>query len=347
MPSRSRNIIVGTTTIAFCASLTLHAFVVVTAVDLYADDRIYLPGFDRRQIVEANSDRILIPLPPPTPEAPEPEREEKLGRADGTGSALDDSPGELPLIARQGPQNQALLSRDPQGPGQMHSELSDSVLPPGSAGAASAPPAAPDASPAPREAQKAVEASIETPEERALPFGIGPVDDKKADGSVDRPATPAREAQPEVAAVEAAATPAAASPAPQDQSDQPGAPTAPADPAPQSDTESDPFTVIGGAQFRPGGTKAQLGRAHRLTYPRIGMAGMVDGIQLGRARLVLQLTIDQAGNVKNATIVKSSGSDNIDQACRVTAYQWWFEPKTGKDGKPLREETFLFMISFS
>ncbi|MBC8105257.1 MAG: TonB family protein [Anaerolineae bacterium] len=346
MPPRSRNIIIGTTTIAFCASLTLHAFVVVTAVDLYAHDRIFLPGFDRNQIVEAKSDRIVIPLPP-DPEAPEPDRDEKLGRADGTGSALDDSPGELPLIARQGAQNQALLSRDPQGPGRMHSELSDSVLRPGSPAVAVAPAIASNNSPESRAAQKAVEESIESPEERAIPFGIGPIDDQKADAKVDRPATPAREAQPEVVAVESTAMPVAASPVTQDLTGQPGSPNAPADPAPQSDTESDPFTVIGGAQFRPGGTKAQLGRAHRLTYPRIGMAGMVDSVQLGRARLVLQLTIDQSGNVKSAMILKSSGSDNIDQACRVAAYQWWFEPKTTKDAKPLREETFLFLVSFS
>ena len=74
---------------------------------------------------------------------------------------------------------------------------------------------------------------------------------------------------------------------------------------------------------------------------------MVDSVQLGRARLVLQITIDQEGNVKSATIFKSSGSENIDQPCRVAAYQWWFEPKNGKNGKPLPEESFLFLITFS
>ena len=74
---------------------------------------------------------------------------------------------------------------------------------------------------------------------------------------------------------------------------------------------------------------------------------MVDGVTLGRAKLVLQITINSTGDVKSATIYKSSGSDNIDHACRITAYQWWFEPKNGKDGKPQREETFLFLITFS
>jgi TonB family protein len=122
---------------------------------------------------------------------------------------------------------------------------------------------------------------------------------------------------------------------------------APADPAPQSETESDPFTVIGGASFRPGGTRAQLGRAHRLVAPRIGLSGMVDGAQIGRVQVVVQITIDRIGNVKSASIFKSSGSDSIDQDCRTAVYQWWFEPQKHADGTLRDEEKFLFVIAFS
>ncbi|CAN5609201.1 hypothetical protein BH09PLA1_BH09PLA1_32960 [soil metagenome] len=339
MPARSRNILIGTTTIAFCASLLLHAFIVVTAVDLDAARRIFLSGFSRATAIEAKSDRILISLPEPDPD-------EQLGRADGSGDTMDDSPGELPMQARKGPQNQALLSRDPAGAARMRADLSDSVLSAGSAGAAMTSPPPPDRSAESRAAQQAVEESIEAPEQRAIPFGVGSVDQQPNDVLFDRPATPARAAQPEIiaAAPQAEATVAAADSA---TPGKPGAPDSPADAAPQSDTESDPFSIVDAVQFRAGGTKARLGRASRLTVPRIGMSGMVDQHQIGRAQLVLEITIDSTGNVRQATILKSSGSQNIDQACRITAYEWWFEPKKGKNGNALKEEKFLFLISFA
>jgi TonB family protein len=343
MPPRSRNIIIGTTTIAFCASLAVHAFVAVTAIDQYVDAKIYLPGFDRSRLAESTSDRILIPLNEPAPaQAPQPD--EELGRSDGTGTAIDDSPGELPLIARKGPQDQAFLSRDPAGPGRMHSELSDSTLPPGAA-AMPAPPTPVSESPSDLQTrQEPVEESIES--HRTIPFGVGELETKQGDSDADRPSIAPRPAVEGTTDAEQAVAESPQTTAIQVVGE-PGAPIAPADPAPQADTESDPFTVVGGANFRSGGTKAQLGRAHRLTYPRIGLSGLVDGVQIGRARLVLQLTIDQSGNVKSATIFKSSGSGSIDQACRTTAYEWWFEPQKGSNGQPRREETFLFLITFS
>jgi TonB family protein len=192
--------------------------------------------------------------------------------------------------------------------------------------------------------RKSVEESIEST--RTVPFGVGELESKEGDSDADRPAIAARPAVEAAATVDPTSSSPPKPPAPQTSSSV-GAPTSPADPAPQSDTESDPFTVVGGANFRPGGTKAQLGREHRLTYPRVGLSGLVDGVQIGRTRLVLQITIDQTGNVKSASIFKSSGSDSIDQACRTTAYEWWFEPQKGKNGQVRREETFLFMITFS
>ena len=47
-------------------------------------------------------------------------------------------------------------------------------------------------------------------------------------------------------------------------------------------------------------------------------------------------------------IAKSSGSANIDQAWRLTAYEWWFEPKNDASGNPAKkDESFLFVVSFS
>jgi outer membrane biosynthesis protein TonB len=39
--------------------------------------------------------------------------------------------------------------------------------------------------------------------------------------------------------------------------------------------------------------------------------------------------------VQNVEILQSSGSNNIDQPCKVAVYNWWFEPQKDKDGRPL------------
>ena len=65
-----------------------------------------------------------IYLPQPTIPA-----DEQLGRLDGKGTAIDDVTGELEMMAKKGEQDQPFLSRDPEGPGKVHSELSESTSP--------------------------------------------------------------------------------------------------------------------------------------------------------------------------------------------------------------------------
>jgi TonB family protein len=127
----------------------------------------------------------------------------------------------------------------------------------------------------------------------------------------------------------------------------PGAPTRAADPAPQGPSESDPFTSEPGIEFHGGRIEARVGRRHRITHPRINLAGIVDMVSLtGRIVLVLELRIDATGNVAGARIVRSSGSEQIDQAWRLAAYEWWFEPLKDKSGQPRASETFPFSIRF-
>src|SRR5262245_26206176 len=103
--------IIGYPTFALCASLTLHVALFAVMIGYYTQDsgQIHLPAFDRSAGVRAELQTIYLPraLMP---------ADQRLGRQDGTGTAVDDSPGELEMLSRQGEQDQSFLSRDPEGP---------------------------------------------------------------------------------------------------------------------------------------------------------------------------------------------------------------------------------------
>src|SRR5262249_23937583 len=128
MSSGSRPII-GYSTFALCSSLTLHVALFAVMVGYYAQtaEQIRLPAIDRTPEARAELQTVYLP------HAPMP-AEQRLGRRDGTGTAVDDSPGELEMLTRQGEQDQSFLSRDPEGPGKMHAEPSESLAPVGSGG---------------------------------------------------------------------------------------------------------------------------------------------------------------------------------------------------------------------
>jgi TonB family protein len=128
----------------------------------------------------------------------------------------------------------------------------------------------------------------------------------------------------------------------------PGPNVAPADPAPQSDSESDPFSKAGAVKFKRGATDIQFGRKHKIVRPRLGLAGEADMLNLrAPVTLILALTLDETGKVISVQVLKSSGSNNIDQACKVAAYQWWLEPTKDKaTGKPIKD-VVPFAIGFS
>jgi hypothetical protein len=127
----------------------------------------------------------------------------------------------------------------------------------------------------------------------------------------------------------------------------PGPNVAPADPAPQTDSESDPFSKEGAVKFKRGSTDVQFGRQHKIIRPRLGLAAQTDMLNLrDPITLVLALTLDDTGKVIRVEVLKTSGSHNIDQACKVAAYQWWLEPTKDKSGKPIKD-VVPFVIGFS
>ena len=253
------------------------------------------------------------------------ERELDIGMPDATGYATHDAPGAQEQAAREAPQDQPSLSLDPVG-------TSLSVDVPSSAGQASYAPLLPQvpvppaasvapAAPAPplshelaertqRERIDAVapEVSVEPP----------PVEPVKTELAVSIPAPPVP------------AQPAAGSGA---------------DPAPQSDSESDAFSVLGSAQFRSGRVMVRSGRQVKTRRPKIGLAGMVDLAERNTAQVVLKVAVDATGKVTNVEVARSSGSNEIDQPCRVAMYDWWFEPKKDASGRAVADR-FQFTISF-
>src|SRR5262245_32269848 len=106
-------------TIALCASLVMHALLVGSAAEIFAREggRSWMPGFPRQPILSA----LLMPLP----DSDDPMR--RLGDSDGKGEALANSPGETAMVAQKANQTQAFLSLDPEGPGRVGDEPTQSV----------------------------------------------------------------------------------------------------------------------------------------------------------------------------------------------------------------------------
>jgi TonB family protein len=63
------------------------------------------------------------------------------------------------------------------------------------------------------------------------------------------------------------------------------------------------------------------------------------------ATVVLELQLDETGHVVDSIVIKSCGSNSVDQPCRLAAYSWWFEPAKDAAGKPIRD-VIKFTIKF-
>lgn len=116
------------------------------------------------------------------------------------------------------------------------------------------------------------------------------------------------------------------------------------DPAPPTDSEVDPFSQFGGAVVREGRLEVREGRKVKPRKPDLKLAEMVDAATMGDIRIVARISIDASGKVTSVTIIKSTGSRNLDSAVRVSLYDWWFEPRNS-DGTS-GDETFEFPITF-
>jgi TonB family protein len=290
-------------TIALCASLTLHTLLLRAGADLYNRQfsHISLPGFPRVQVENA-----LLIEPPDDPE-------HRLGATTGSGESTSESPGQTPLQAAKGPQNQPLLSLDPPGSGKSAAEeQSESQLSQSQPAAAAAP------------ASPAAQATPQSSAESETPFGMDqPANDfATAQQTASSPQAPTQPQQPAQASAQSAGAP-----------------------MPQGDSESDPITVAGSAVFQHGYAKVRLGRGHKITRPRLSLAAQADLLTLPQPIVVLKLKIDETGHITSATIFRSSGSNSIDEPVKLAAYNWWFEPAKDQTGKPVKD-VILFTVGF-
>lgn len=163
----------------------------------------------------------------------------------------------------------------------------------------------------------------------------------------DQPARPAPPQTQPAKPVFAMATPAP--PAPNlvatGDSRAPGVDRPSADPAQESDSESDPFSKEIFAEMRDGRLEVRKGRKVKTVRPHFLPGAIGAFLSNPDPVLVLQISIDPSGIVKNVDVVRSTGSVEIDQPCRVAVYDWWFEPTHDKKGRPVAD-VLLFTLRF-
>lgn len=300
-------------TLALCLSLVVHGWIMHQVIRRFVADNypLYFPGLSPRVAVS----QVIVPDPPPQANPPL-DRFERLGDVDATGDAIADSPGDNPLRAPRADQTQAALSLDAEDTGR------------GGESRSAPQPMFTPAAPVPMALPGSEQASLASPRfvpRQAAGSAAGPVPQPPPKPQPQPPTEPAVPAQPALAAAPSTNRPGER-----------------ADPAVESDRESDAFSTAPYAEFTRGGTRARIGRKHRLVNPRLEMAGYGDLMSLRPpVVLVLRITINSAGNVIKADIVKSTGSINLDQPVMNVVYRWWFEPR--KDGM---EETFEFACRF-
>jgi TonB family protein len=124
-----------------------------------------------------------------------------------------------------------------------------------------------------------------------------------------------------------------------------GSPDSAADKAPQTDSESDPFSMQGSAEFRPGKVVSHFGRKIKTVRPRLTLAGQYDLFTVNSPSVVLQVRADDDGTVREVKVIRSSGSREVDQPCVLAMYDWWFEPPRDAQGKP-RASEMIWTLSF-
>jgi TonB family protein len=107
-----------------------------------------------------------------------------------------------------------------------------------------------------------------------------------------------------------------------------------ADPAPRSDSESDAFSTTGAVVFRTGHLDARFGRQVKTVRPRLNLAGQYDLWSLPSPSVVMKVRADETGRVRSVEIIKSSGSNEVDQPAKLAMYEWWFEPPKDPAGNP-------------
>ena len=299
-------------TIALSASLLAHGLLALITFEgaRLQMATIRLPGFprDNPDVIEAD--------PPDTA---------NLGGAANDGFSPNASPGKETIRAKDAPSDQALLSRDPQGPGRIGDLPSFSLVPQTDESPAAA-------TPMPAVVLRRSEPVLPVATDVPRPFGAGPY--------------VAVMLVPRVRPAHARTSESLQQPGkPQQQSPIAKSNQRAADPAIESPSESDAFSTLGGIEFRDGRIDSRLGRAFKSVRPQLGLAAQIDLMGLTDPRIVLKLRIDATGKVVAVDVVHSTGSDSIDQPVKLVMYQWWFEPQKGPTGQAIAE-TIVFPISW-
>ena len=321
-------------------------------------------------------EEMTVVLEPQDPEADDAEPDEEkerlrefvMGAEKATGYASHEIRDKTDATAREADQDQASLSLDPPGAGVAGKDASgteatgegSTIGQPGGAPAPpvaivivkpAAEPAAPaeiEPGPAPRAAAAAppellplpadVErADVPVPSESRIEDGVAPPLEAPRDPESNAPPAPLKAAA--IAVVEPSEPVAQPAPTPEDGGSRVGGSAeAAADPARMSDSEADAFSRLGTAIVRDGRLEIRFGRKVKTRRPKLLLAAQVELLTLRRAEVVLKIEIDATGKVTSVEVVKSSGSNDIDQPTRVAVYDWWFEPKKDASGKAVPDE---------
>ncbi|HWE02201.1 MAG TPA: energy transducer TonB [Tepidisphaeraceae bacterium] len=172
-------------------------------------------------------------------------------------------------------------------------------------------------------------AATEAPTEKSKPMEPAPAKPPAPPSPVSPPVTPAAPAPALVSTGDSRA---------------PGLDRPSADPAQESDSESDPFSKTAiSAVLHDGRLEVREGRKIKTTRPHFLPGAVGAFLANPDPVLVLKISVNPNGNVKNVDIVRSTGSIEIDQPCRVAVYDWWFEPSHDKKGRPVAD-VVLFTI---
>ncbi len=346
-------------------SLTLHA-AVLTVLPHYAGNE-----YARDMMDAAADERTAVPEREPQPLNP-PMEEFEMGEAAGKGYASNDVPDAAEATAPEADADQGYLSLDPSGAGKTGKDAATASAD-GEGSRRGQPGGAP--------AALVAAMTDASPAQSRTPFGVNL--ELKLPRATPRPAKPAEIVMPDLISPAPSSPPAELPPAeialsiqvPGDPAAQPQPPTPPAqvataspqpatvltpptgstttggsqqpaaDPARMSDSESDPFSRLGVATFRDGRLEIRFGRKVKTRKPKLLVGGQVALLALQRARVVLNIQIDETGKVTGVEVAKSSGSNEIDQPTRVAVYDWWFEPKVNASGLAVADEV-QFTISW-
>ncbi len=289
-------------TIALCASLLAHgalALITFEGARRQLGD-IRLPGFPRQP-----PDMIEVDLPDTA----------RLGGLANDGLAPNASPGDETIRAKDTPADQAMLSRDPEGPGRIGDLPSFSLVP------------------------QIDEPTVDTTTTAVVPHRSTPVLPVATAAPQPFGAGPTVASSAAIPHPQLSNSPATPAPA-QATSNSPAA-----DPAIMSPSESDAFSTLGGIEFRDGRIESRLGRAFKSVRPRLSLPAQIELMSLSEKRIVLKLAIDATGKVTDVDVLRSTGSDLVDQPVKLVMYQWWFEPAKGPNGRAMAE-TIVFPMSW-